>query len=95
MQKIKSFTDGYVNLPVRQLDDGSVQFDAEQAAIGFGISFVAKSGTLLFVGNVSINIYRPQKWGCKLKKVISSLSHNFTNWLSRLIVRKPKSFNIG
>ena len=47
MQKIKSFTDGYVNLPVRQLDDGSVQFDAEQAAIGFGISFVAKSGNVV------------------------------------------------
>lgn len=47
MQKIKSFTDGYVNLPVRQLDDGSIQFDAEQAAIGFGISFVAKSGNVV------------------------------------------------
>jgi prophage antirepressor-like protein len=43
MQKIKSFTDGYVNLPVRQLDDGSIQFDAEQAAIGLGIS-LEKSG---------------------------------------------------
>ncbi|EIW14279.1 Phage antirepressor [Lactiplantibacillus pentosus KCA1] len=44
MQKIKSFTDGYINLPVRQLDDGSIQFDAEQAAIGIGISQIAKSG---------------------------------------------------
>ncbi|KZT80979.1 Phage antirepressor protein [Lactiplantibacillus plantarum] len=43
MQKIKSFTDGYVKLPVRQLDDGSIQFDAEQAAIGLGIS-LEKSG---------------------------------------------------
>lgn len=47
MKQLQSFTDGYVNLPVRQLDDGSVQFDAEQAAIGFGISFVAKSGNVV------------------------------------------------
>lgn len=44
MKQLQSFTDGYVNLPVRQLDDGSIQFDAEQAAIGIGISQIAKSG---------------------------------------------------
>ncbi|WP_423348498.1 phage antirepressor [Lactiplantibacillus plantarum] len=44
MKKLQSFTDGYINLPVRKLDDGSIQFDAEQAAIGMGISQIAKSG---------------------------------------------------
>lgn len=44
MKKLQSFTDGYINLPLRQLDDGSIQFDAEQAAIGMGISQIAKSG---------------------------------------------------
>ncbi|WP_333604367.1 phage antirepressor KilAC domain-containing protein [Lactobacillus acetotolerans] len=44
MNNLKQFSNGSVNLPVRQLDDGSIEFDAEKAAIGLGISFVAKSG---------------------------------------------------
>ncbi|WP_339962062.1 phage antirepressor KilAC domain-containing protein [Lactiplantibacillus plantarum] len=44
MKQLQSFTDGYINLPVQQLDEGSIQFDAEQAAIGLGISQIAKSG---------------------------------------------------
>ncbi|WP_353986726.1 phage antirepressor [Lactiplantibacillus plantarum] len=45
MKQLQSFTDGYINLPVRQLDDGSVQFDVEQAAIGLGIT-QTKNGKL-------------------------------------------------
>ena len=38
MGNLQQFTNGSFNLPVRQLADGSIEFDAEQAAIGLGIS---------------------------------------------------------
>ncbi|ALG27327.1 hypothetical protein AN634_15160 (plasmid) [Lactiplantibacillus plantarum] len=68
MQKIKSFTDGYINLPVRQLDNGSIQFDAEQAAIGVGISQIAKSGNEVVRWERVNNIYRPPEVGMQIKK---------------------------
>lgn len=40
---VKMFSNGLVDLPVKEVD-GQVMFDAEQSAIGLGISFVAKSG---------------------------------------------------
>lgn len=44
MKDIQVFNYNDVELPVRTNNDGSIEFDAEQAAIGLGISFVAKSG---------------------------------------------------
>lgn len=38
MNNLQQFTNGSFSLPVRQLADGSIEFDAEQAAIGLGIS---------------------------------------------------------
>lgn len=38
MNELQQFTNGSFSLPVRQLADGSIEFDAEQAAIGLGIS---------------------------------------------------------
>ena len=41
---IQNFSNGVINLPVRVLANGDIEFDAEQAAIGLGISRVAASG---------------------------------------------------
>jgi anti-repressor protein len=41
---LQQYTNGKFNLPVRQLPDGSIEFDAEHAAIGLGICRTADSG---------------------------------------------------
>lgn len=43
MNEVKVFNNGKVDLPVKEVG-GQVYFDAEAAAIGLGISFVANSG---------------------------------------------------
>ena len=40
MNELQQFTNGSFSLPVRQLADGSIEFDVEQAAIGLGITQV-------------------------------------------------------
>lgn len=37
MNDLQQYTNGKFNLPVRQLPDGSIEFDAEKSAIGLGI----------------------------------------------------------
>lgn len=44
MNKILTYKNGGVSLPVCQLPDGSIKFDAEQSGIGLGICEVAASG---------------------------------------------------
>lgn len=44
MKNIQVFNYNNVELPVRTNNDGSIEFDTEQTALGLGISFVAKSG---------------------------------------------------
>lgn len=41
---VKMFSYGDIELPVKMNDDGSIEFDAEQSAIGLGISRIADSG---------------------------------------------------
>lgn len=43
MTDLQTFTNGNLNLPVREID-GQIEFDAEASAIGLGICEVAKSG---------------------------------------------------
>jgi anti-repressor protein len=43
MTNIQIFKNGTINLQIKEVD-GEIYFDAEQTAIGLGISFVAKSG---------------------------------------------------
>lgn len=45
MNELQQFTNGSFNLPVRQLADGSIEFDVEQAAVGLGIT-TTSNGTL-------------------------------------------------
>ena len=47
MNNLQQFTNGNFNLPVRQLSDGSIEFDAEHAAIGLGICRTADSGNMV------------------------------------------------
>lgn len=42
--EIKKYSNGLIDLPIRVYKDNTIEFDAEKAAIGLGISFVAKSG---------------------------------------------------
>ena len=44
MKNLQVFNYNDVELPVRTNSDGSIEFDAEQTAIGLGISQIAKSG---------------------------------------------------
>ena len=44
MEELQNFSNGNINLPVRVLANGDIEFDAEQAALGLGISTVATSG---------------------------------------------------
>lgn len=44
MQNVQTFKYDDVELPVRIYADGSIEFDAEQSAIGLGISRIADSG---------------------------------------------------
>lgn len=44
MQNVQTFKYGDVELPVKTYADGSIEFDAEQSAIGLGISRIADSG---------------------------------------------------
>ena len=44
MKNLQVFNYNDVELPVRTNNDGSIEFDAEQTAIGLGISQIAKSG---------------------------------------------------
>lgn len=43
--ELQKFSNGVVNLPIKKLEDGSIEFDAEQAAIGLGIVSSAKGYT--------------------------------------------------
>jgi len=43
MNNLQEFTNGDIKLPVRTNDNGDIEFDAEESAIGFGIS-LKKSG---------------------------------------------------
>ncbi|WP_057735692.1 BRO family protein [Liquorilactobacillus uvarum] len=47
MKILKQFSNESINLPTLIKDNGEINFDAEQAAIGLGISFVAKSGNVV------------------------------------------------
>lgn len=38
MNETQLYSNGYISLPVRQLPDGKIEFDVEQAAIGLGIT---------------------------------------------------------
>lgn len=38
MEELQNFSNGVINLPVRVLANGDIEFDAEQAALGLGIS---------------------------------------------------------
>jgi len=44
MNNLQEFTNGDIKLPVRAKENGDIEFDAEKAAIGLGISETAKSG---------------------------------------------------
>lgn len=44
MEELQNFSNGVINLPVRVLANGDIEFDAEQAALGLGISTIATSG---------------------------------------------------
>ena len=44
MNSLQEFTNGDIKLPVRTNENGDIEFDAEKAAIGLGISETAKSG---------------------------------------------------
>ena len=44
MNNLQEFTNGDIKLPVRTNENGDIEFDAEKAAIGLGISETAKSG---------------------------------------------------
>ena len=44
MNNLQEFTNGDIKLPVRTKENGDIEFDAEKAAIGLGISETAKSG---------------------------------------------------
>ena len=55
MTNIKQFSNGSIHLPVRQLDDGSIEFDAEKAAIGLGITTISNGS--LYVRWPRINDY--------------------------------------
>lgn len=46
-KEVEIFTNGNINLPIKVNQDNSIEFDAEQAAIGLGISEVAKSGNVV------------------------------------------------
>jgi len=47
MNNLQEFTNGDIKLPVRTNENGDIEFDAEKAAIGLGISTVAKSGNVV------------------------------------------------
>lgn len=47
MKQLQSFTDGYINLPVRQTEEGNIEFDVEQVAVGIGLTHLATSGNLV------------------------------------------------
>jgi prophage antirepressor-like protein len=44
MNNLQHFKNGNIDLPIKVTENGEVEFDAEQAAIGLGISQTAKSG---------------------------------------------------
>lgn len=44
MNELQSFTNGSIDLPVQVLSNGDIEFNAEQVAIGLGISETATSG---------------------------------------------------
>lgn len=45
--EVQMFSNGNINLPVKQLPNGDILFDAEQSAIGLGISHTANSGNIV------------------------------------------------
>lgn len=45
--EIKKYSNGLIDLPIRVYKDNSIEFDAEQAAIGLGITQIAKSGNVV------------------------------------------------
>ena len=47
MQELQEFKNGDIKLPVRTAENGNIEFDAEKAAIGLGISTVATSGNVV------------------------------------------------
>jgi len=44
MNDLQEFNNGEINLPVRTKENGDIEFDAEKAAMGLGISHLAPSG---------------------------------------------------
>jgi prophage antirepressor-like protein len=47
MNNLQEFTNGDIKLPVRLKENGDIEFNVEKAAIGLGISTVAKSGNVV------------------------------------------------
>lgn len=66
---VQTFKHGDIKLPIRTCGDGSIEFDAEQSAIGLGISRIADSGNeVVRWGRVNRYLSMPTSGHDKIKR---------------------------
>ncbi len=96
MNNLQQFTNGSISLPVRVTNDGNIEFDAEQVALGLGLSTVAKSGNDVVRWN-RVSKYLSRKVGkgdfiteaqfYKLAiKANNSVAEKFQDWVTQEVL---------